>query len=74
MCAYSLNSDLLLYNGPYILRPPIQTEKCGLKVKVVLKWRDVYAETMSLSLTDCHKTHGSTLYIGLRDLPQRIQS
>ncbi len=30
------------YSVPYILRPPIQAEKCGLKLKVVLKWRNIY--------------------------------
>ncbi len=28
---------------------PILTEKCGLKLKVVLKWRDVYFEYISLT-------------------------
>ncbi len=30
------------YSGPYDLRPPIQPAKCGLKLKVVLKERDIY--------------------------------
>ncbi len=34
----------LVYPGPCILRPPIQPEKCALKLKVVLKWRDIYTE------------------------------
>ncbi len=31
------------YRGPCILRP-ILSEKCGLKFKVVLKWRNIYLE------------------------------
>ncbi len=33
---------LPIYNDPCILWPPIQPEKCGLSLKVVLKWRDIY--------------------------------
>ncbi len=34
--------DRWMGSGPCILRPLIQTEKCGLKLKAVLKWRDTY--------------------------------
>ena len=34
------------YNGPCDLRPPIQPAKYGLKLKVVLKQRDVYIENI----------------------------
>ncbi len=37
------------YSGPCILKPPNQPEKYGLKVKVVLKSRDIYAESIGLS-------------------------
>ena len=33
---------------PCILRPPFQPEKYGLKLKVVLKWRDIYIETIRI--------------------------
>ncbi len=38
----------LLYSGPSILRPPFQPEKYGLKLKVVLKWRDFYIENIRM--------------------------
>ncbi len=34
------------YSGPCILRPPAHPVKCGLKLKVVLKWRDLYIENI----------------------------
>ncbi len=38
-----------IYSGPCILRPPIQPEKCGLKLTVcVLKWMDIYIENISM--------------------------
>ena len=33
-----------IYRGPCILRLPMQSEKCGVKLKVVLKRRDIYIE------------------------------
>ena len=39
---------MLTYNGPCILRPPIQPEKCGLILKVVLIWRDISIEIIKL--------------------------
>ena len=35
------------YRGPCILRPP---EKYGLKLKVVLKWRDIYIDNIRIVL------------------------
>ncbi len=34
------------YIGPSILRPPSKPEKSGLKLKVVLKWRDICIENV----------------------------
>ncbi len=34
----------MVYIGPCILRPLIDPDKCGLKLKVVLKWRHIYVE------------------------------
>ncbi len=39
------------YSGQCILRPLVQPEKYGLKIKVVLKWEDTYIENVS-SVTD----------------------
>ncbi len=39
-----------MYSGPCILRPPLQPDKYGLKVEVVLKWRDVYTENIRMVL------------------------
>ncbi len=41
-------SYLAVYSGPCILRPPLQPEICGLKSKVVLKWRDIYIESIRI--------------------------
>ncbi len=38
------------YSGPCILRPPLQPEKYGLKLQVVLKWRDIYIENIRIML------------------------
>ena len=38
-----------LYSGPCILRPPLQTEKCGLKLEVVLNRRDIYTENIRMA-------------------------
>ncbi len=39
------------YSGPWILRPPIQPVKCGLKLKLVLKWKDIYTEIFIYELS-----------------------
>ncbi len=39
---------LSIYSCPCILRPPVQPEICGLKFKVVLKWRDICTENIRL--------------------------
>ncbi len=36
------------YSGPCILRPPIQPAKYGLKLKVVLKQRDIQTENIQV--------------------------
>ena len=36
------DGDVGKYSGTCILRPPIQPEKYGLKLKAVLKCRDIY--------------------------------
>ncbi len=33
-----------------LLRPPIWPEKCGLKLQVVLKWKENYIENMRVVL------------------------
>ncbi len=44
---------LSLYSGPCILRPiTIQPEEYGLKLKMVLKWRDIYIENITVVLLD----------------------
>ncbi len=40
----------LQYSGPWNLRPPIQPAKYGLKLKVVLKERDIYTENIQVVL------------------------
>ena len=39
-----------MYSGPCILRPPLQPEKNGLKLEVVLKWRNIYIENIGIVL------------------------
>ncbi len=36
------------YRGHCILRPPVQPEQYGLKLKVVLKWRGIYIENVKV--------------------------
>ncbi len=38
------------HSGPCILRPPLQPEKYGLNLEVVLKWRDIYIENIRIVL------------------------
>ncbi len=38
----SVMSQPYMCSGPCILGPPLQPEKYGLKLKAVLKWRDIY--------------------------------
>ncbi len=45
MPTFPLTSTL---KGLCSLRLPIQPEKCGLKLKVVLKWKDNYNENIRL--------------------------
>ncbi len=37
-----------MYSVPCILRPPLQPEKYGLKWEVVLKWKDIYIENVTM--------------------------
>ncbi len=41
-------SIYLQSESPCILRPPVQPEKCGLKLQVILKWRNIYIEKIRL--------------------------
>ncbi len=55
-----------IYSGPCILRPPLQPERYGLKLKVVLKWRDIYIENIRMvSLTAGLKIEGIVKWRGL---------
>ncbi len=50
---------IYIYSGPCNLRPPIQPAKYGLKLKMVLKLRDVYTETIQVvSLISGFKMQG----------------
>ncbi len=40
----AMNISTSWYNDPCIIRPPIQPEKYGLKLKMVLNWGDSYIE------------------------------
>ncbi len=35
-----------MYIGPCILRSPVRPEKYGLKLKVFLKWSDIYMKNI----------------------------
>ncbi len=41
-----------------LLRPPLQPDKYGLKLEVVLKWRDVYTENVRMVLLIAVTTAG----------------
>ncbi len=43
---------IIQYSSPSILRPPLQPEKYGLKLKVVLKWRGLYIWKYKNGFTD----------------------
>ncbi len=34
------------YSDPCILKPPVKPEEYGLKLEVVLKWKDIYIENI----------------------------
>ncbi len=58
---------ICVYSGPHILRPPLQPEHYGLKLKVVLKWRDVYIENIRVvSLTASPKIEGIVKWRGVK--------
>ena len=51
----------------WILRPPLQPDKYGLKLEVVLKWRDVYTENIRMVLLIAGlKIEGIVKWIGLK--------
>ncbi len=55
------------YSGPCILRPPVQLDKYGLKLEVVLKWRDIYTEKIRMvSQIAVHKMEGIVKWRGLK--------
>ncbi len=43
-----------VYTDPRILRSPVQTDKYGLTLKVVLKWRDICIENITAVFLDGH--------------------
>ncbi len=47
---FQWSSRLWCYSGPCDLRPPIQPAKYGLKLKVVLKWKDIHIENIRIVL------------------------
>ncbi len=55
------------YGGPCILRPPVQPAKYGLKLKVVLKWKDIYIKSIRVgSVLDGLKMEGFVKWRGLK--------
>ncbi len=55
------------YSGPYILRPPLQPGKYGLKLEVILKWRDINTENIRVvSLISGLKIEGIVKQRGLK--------
>ena len=58
---------IYMYSGPCILRPPLQPEKYGLKLEVVLKYRDIHIEHITmLSLVASLKMKGIVKWRGLK--------
>ncbi len=57
----------MVYSGPCILRPPLQAKQYGLKLEVVLKWRDIYIENIRIvSLIAGLKMEGTVKWRGLK--------
>ena len=58
-----------MYRGPCTLKPPIEPAKYGIKVKVVLKWRAIYIESIrvgsQVELVDGLKMEGFVKWRGL---------
>ena len=44
-----LSRQVSLYCGPCMVRPATQPDKGGLKLKVTLKWRDIYISNRKLA-------------------------
>ncbi len=58
---------LIIYSGPCILRPPLQTDKYGLRLEVLLKRRDIYTENIRMvSLIAGPKMEGIVKWRGLK--------
>ena len=58
---------LYMYSDPCILRPPLQPGKYGLKLEVVLKWRDINTENIRVvSLISGLKIEGIVKRRGLK--------
>ncbi len=61
MSEFSNNSS-----GACILRPPCQPDKYGLKLEVVLKWRDYTENIRMVLLIACLKIKGIVKWMGLK--------
>ncbi len=46
--AFNARFFLLVYSGACILRPPLQPPKHGPNWEVVLKWKDIYSESIRM--------------------------
>ncbi len=56
-----------MYSGLCILRPPLQPGKYGLKLEVVLKWKDINTENIRvMSLLSGLKIEGIVKRRGLK--------
>ena len=56
-----------MYSGPRILRPPMESAKYDLKLKVVLKLKAIYIESVRVgSLVDGLKIEGFVKWRGLK--------
>ncbi len=55
---FCLQWSLPFKSGPCLLRPPLQSEKYGLKVEMVLKLRYIYTEYIMVTLIPYLKMEG----------------
>ncbi len=66
-CVYLAGQVRNIYSGPCILRPPIEAATYGLKLKVVLKWKDIYIGNIKFgSLVDGLEMEGFAEWRGLK--------
>ncbi len=64
---YIIWSSYTMYSSPCILRPPLQPLNFGLKLKVVLNWRDICIENIRIvSLIAGLKIEGIVKWRGLK--------